>query len=509
MMRRWIPILLLFLLIAPNVHTFGASTFDASIFVASDKRTEIEANMRQARHLMEKGDYVAAKRKLERVLELDKDHAEAKALLSQCEQKIEAQRTAELKELNNAIEAGTEQALRGFIERYPEGFFIEQAENYLQDFHLWDAAHGKGTKDAYLEYLSTSIVQGYKKEAELAIKTIDAEAAWEICKKNMTINKLEEFIEDYSETPFENEAKYELYLIKAENYFDNGPHATALEFYEDANKIHSLTGQYSKHYRELVTEQRYNQIRTSNSVYDLKDFLSRTSMDSPYYNPISNRLAIVLANNLNLFSTEEDFKEALKYAKDETTRVSVKQSIGIIKTRQRDQKSQKRLAERKQKWKVKTTVGWNILDMYLGKGVIELETGLRVKFGKSDQRINFIVGTDIQLFMVSYKEEHYENSYGSSYSYTSTETDFVTKLAVPASVRYNFSKSFYLGIGAILYPNLASELKPCLVIEPQLGFSLAGFMDFGLNLRYMPNEYGLTRKGSAKTIVGWYWAMYF
>ena len=401
-MRRLFPILLLFFLVAPNAHTFGASTFDVSTFVAPDKRTEIEANMRQARHLMEKGDYVVAKRKLERVLELDKDHAEAKALLSQCEQKIEAQRTVELKELNNAIEAGTEQALRGFIERYPEGFFIEQAESYLQDFHLWAAARQMGTKDAYLEYLSTSTVQGYKKEAELAIKTIDAETVWKICKKNITINKLEEFIEDYSETPFENEAKYELYLIKAESYYDNGPHITALKFYEDANKIHSLTGQYSKHYRELVTEQRYNQIRTSNSVYDLKDFLSRTSTDSPYYNPISNRLAIVLANNLPTYSSEEDFKEALKYAQDDVTRKAVKQSIENIKVRQRSQRQQQRQLTRKNRWKGKTSWGWNVFDAYFGKDVFEFESGVRFRIGQGNQRLNFIVGSDIQFFMVSY-----------------------------------------------------------------------------------------------------------
>ena len=279
-MKRTILILLFFLAFVPAVCANGTNEAAATASASPDKRTEIAANMRQARHLMEKGDYVAAKRKLERVLELDKDHAEAKTLLAECKQKIEALKTAELKELNNAVEAGTEQALRGFIERHPKGFFIEQAQNYLQDFHLWDAARQKGTKDAYIEYLLTSTIQGYKNEAELAIKTIDAEAAWEICKQNMTINKLEEFIEDYSETPFENEAKYELDLIKAENYFDNGPHATALMFYEDANKIHSLTGQYSKHYRELVTEQHYNQVKTSSSVYDLVDFLSRTSSDS-------------------------------------------------------------------------------------------------------------------------------------------------------------------------------------------------------------------------------------
>lgn len=501
MMRRLFPILMLFLLVAPNVHTFGTSTFDVSSFVTPDKRTEIAANMRQARHLMEKEDYVAAKRKLERVLELDKDHAEAKALLVECEQKIEAQRRAELEELNNAVEAGTEQALLGFIERHPEGFFIEQAENYLQDFHLWAAARQKGTKDAYLAYLSTSTVQGYKKEAELAIKTIDAETAWEICKRNMTVNKLEEFIEDYSETPFENEAKYELYLMKAEGYYNNGSHDTALKFYEDANKIHSLTGQYSKHYRELVTEQRYNQVKTSSSVYELVDFLSRTSSDSPYYNPISNRLAIVLANNLTINSTEDDFKEALKYAKDATVRASVKQMIDNVKTRQRDQRSQKRRAERKQRWKGKTSWGWSVLNASFGKDVFEFDSGVRFRIGQSDQRFNFIVGSDIQFFIVSYEDEYYS-------SFTLLSTDYVFKLAIPASARLNINRNFYLGLGVVLYPNLATTQLPCIAFEPQIGISgILGNLE--IHLRHMSNPYGISDKGKVGTMIGYQWTIYF
>ena len=506
-MKRTILILFLFLIAAPGSYAIGAKNETKSLYVSPDKRTEIEANLRQARHLMEKKDYVAAKRKLERVLELEKDHAEAKTLLAQCEQMIEGQRMAELEELNNAVESGTEQALRSFIDNYPNGFYIEQAEKYLQDFHLWTAARQIGTKEAYHEYLSSSTVQGYKKEAVLAIKTIDAESAWETCKKNMTLEKLEEFIEEYAGTPFENEAKYELNLVKAERYYESGPHSTALKFYEDANKTHVLSGEYAKHFRELKTEERYEQVKRSSSVFDLIDFLSRTSSDSPYYDPISNRLAIVLANNLTISSTEQDFKEALKYAKDETIRASVKQSIDNVKTKQRDQRSQKRQAERKQKWKGKTSVGWNILDVYFGKDVIELETGLRVRFGQTDQKFNFMVGSDMQFFMITYNEEQYDPYLGYSYSYPTT--DFVTKLAIPVSVRYNLSEFFYLGLGAILYPNMATDLKPCLAIEPQLGFSLVGFMDFGLNLRYIPNEYGLTRKGGVKTMVGWYWAMYF
>lgn len=504
-MKRIILLLILILFVTPVQRVFGVCA-ETSVTSSPDKRTEIAANMRQAKHLMEKGDYVAAKRKLERVLELDKDHLEAKTLLAECERKIEAQKAAELKELTNAVDEGTEQALRSFIERYPEGFYKEQAEKYLQDLPLWAFARHRGTKEAYLDYLSNSIIQGYKNEAEQAIRVIDAEAAWEVCKKNKTIEGLEAYIDEYSNTPFENEAKFELYLIKAEDFYTKGSRDMAMKYYEDAHKIHSLRGDYLMHYRELETEKRYNQLKTSNSVSDMKDFLSRTSTASPYYDPISNRLAIVLANNLTIRSTEQDFKEVLQYAKDESIRASVKQSIDNIKTRQRDQRSQKRRAERKDRWKGKTSWGWNICDLYFGKDVIELETGLRLKFGQSDQTFNFIVGSDIQLFMVSYDEEY--DGYYSGYSYTLPATDFVVKWAIPAGVRLNIGKGYYLGLGMVLYPNIATTKSPCIAVEPQIGIS--GFLgDFAIHLRHMSNPYGISYNGEVSTMIGYQWTLYF
>jgi hypothetical protein len=453
--------------------------------------------MRQARHLMEKGDYVAAKRKLVRVLELDQNHAEAKALLAQCEQKIEAQRTAELEELNNAVEAGTEQALRDFIERYPEGFYIEQAQNYLQDFHLWDTARQKGTKDAYLEYLSTSTIQGYKNEAELAIKTIDAAAAWAICKKNLSINKLEEFIEDYADTPYEKEARYELYLMKAENYYDLGAHSSALKCYEDANKIHSLTGQYSKHYRELQTEARYNEIKWSNRIADLKDFLSRTSTDSPYYDPISNRLALALSDKFTVYSSEADFNEAKKYARDTATKAKVQEAIDNIKVRKRDLRIAERKKARQNKGKGLVSFDLNVLSCYYGNA-FEVETGMRVRLGRADQRLNFLIGTDVQLYM--YTRTDYEYGYGYLYS----GTTFFTKLTIPASVRLNFGKGFsrwYIGLGTVLYPNLASTLRPCFAIEPQFGLS-GNKWSLAVHFRHVTNKYGITESSSIDNMLG-------
>lgn len=129
-----------------------------------------------------------------------------------------------------------------------------------------------------------------------------------------------------------------------------------------------------------------------------------------------------------------------------------------------------------------------------------METGIRVRFGQENQMVAFIVGTDIHYFLYSYL-----------YDSDITLYDTKAKLAIPVSVRLclgNSDTQCYLGLGAILYPNFAMNINPCIAIEPQLGISSYGLMDFGVHLRYMPNEYGLIEKSKIKTMVGWYWALY-
>lgn len=457
------------LLVIFAFHSFATISVAAEVSMSSmvpDKKSEIEAYMRQARHFMEKGDYASAKRKLERVLELDKNHAEAKTLLAECEKKIETQKATELDELNRAVSVGTEQALRSYIDLHPDGFYIEQAENYLQDFNLWMDACQKGTKVAYAEYLAISNLKGYEKEAELAIKTIDAESAWDICKNNITLDGLEKFIKKYAGTPFEKEAKYELYLLKGEEFYHSGSHATALKYYEDANKIHSLTGQYLKHYRDLETEQQFLLIKTSNNVYELKDFLSRTSIDSPYYIPVSNRLALLLAQKLTIYSLEQDFEDARRYAKDAETRSDVEIYIHNVRQKQKERSRASRQMARRKRWEGKVKCGWNICDIYGGNDVLEVETGFRLRIGSNENAVNFMTGFDFQWFIYSVCT--------SSYYYNTYDTYTTSKLAIPASIRLNLGNNdfaTYFGFGTVVWPNIATNQQATVAIEPQIGLS--------------------------------------
>lgn len=469
-----------------------------------DNKTEIEANMRQARHYMEKGDYAKAIEKLNRVLELDSDHAEAKTLLVECRQKVQKQKEAEYAELQKAINKESVQALRDFCERYPRSEYVAQAEKCIQDFELWDEARRLNTKAAYQQYLSASTLQGYKSNAEQAIKAIEADEAWASCRNSKSQTQLENYLNKYPGSKNENEARYELNLVKAEKCYSSGSYNTALGYYNDAANIHSLSGTYLSHYRDAELEVQFEAMKYSNSVSEMRSFLSRVTSSSKYYDPISNRLALTLGSQLSTRSTESDFNTALSYARDKNTRTRVEQYISNVKQRQKEQRRVARRNARRENWKDRFSVGWNIFDCFIGDDVLEMESGLRMRVGKTGDLINFVTGMDLQYFMTSTESYDY-------YGYSISEYNNFMKLGIPATLRVNLggeNSAFYLGLGAYIWPNWGSSHNAAFAIEPQLGL-IGKHFDIGLNLRCPLDRYGVNSMAPVGTMVGYNMVLYF
>ena len=76
-----------------------------------------------------------------------------------------------------------------------------------------------------------------------------------------------------------------------------------------------------------VNQLRRLQIKKSESPEELKAYLASLSKDDSDYPYISNRLATILARNLNASSTESDYEEALSYAWDSDVVKFVKKEI--------------------------------------------------------------------------------------------------------------------------------------------------------------------------------------
>ena len=80
-----------------------------------DRRVEILSNLRQAKYYIEQKDYVSAKSKLDRVLQLDSSNEEDKELLSQCNARIAEAQRAEKNAYDVACRNGSVKALQDFI----------------------------------------------------------------------------------------------------------------------------------------------------------------------------------------------------------------------------------------------------------------------------------------------------------------------------------------------------------------------------------------------------------
>lgn len=521
MLRKIVIFLFLLVLVLSsnwaNCYASGDDKLDL-VEMFPDKNTEIAANMRQARHFMEKGDYVSAKKKLERVLELDGEHAEALRLLEECNEQIKQQVQAERDALNQAIEAGTVQALRDFITQYPKSDFVNQAEDCIVDFELWDDARKNDTKAAYQKYLSASTILGYKDAAEAAILRIEEEEAWSSCHNSNSMPKLESFLEAYPQSRYAKEAEFELDLLYADNYYKQNLRSKALSYYRMAEKIHALTGDHYRQYSELLLEEQYNKLKNSNDVAALQNLLRTLSSNSPYYNPISNRIAIIKAQRLTVSSSENDMNDALGYAMDDSTEASVKQYISEVKKRQRENRRQLKRWKRKAWWEDRATLGWNIvsadvdpefeirLDNASGyPSTCALGTGLRFRFGRYDDIINFTIGMDYQ----NYWGKHVTPT--SYYYYNEEEVEYNTiyrRLAFPVNLKLNMpsersSRAFYFGCTAEFgfdynhvlnyfrqinsFENLLNwPAVSSIAVEPQIGFNHKHF-DWGLYYRYYLN----------------------
>lgn len=490
--------------------------------VSPDKKTEIAANMRQARHFMEKGDYVSAKKKLKRVLELDEGHAEAQRLLEECNGMIEQQREVEREALQDAINAGSVKALQDFIAQYPKSGFVSQAESCIEDFELWDEARKKDTKAAYQHYLSASNRLGYKSDAESAIYRIEAEEAWADCHNSNSMTKLESYLDKYSNSTHAKEAEYELNILKAEKCYNQNSRTLALSYYEKANTYRTLIGSHKKNYDELVLEATYDRLKGSTNLTDLQNFLKRLTLDSPYYNPISNRIAVVKAQRLTISSSDMDMDVALSYAKDNETKTTVKQYISDVKKRQRENRRDMRKWRRKTWWEDRATLGWSIVTADLDPdfrirfdnssgypSTLSLGTGLRLRFGRYNDRVNFTIGVDYQNYWGKYVTT--SNYYG---YYEEEEVRYSTisrRLAFPVNFKVNLPvnkysrRAFYFGCTAEFgfdVNDVANYFKqinqfedflnwqaiPSIAIEPRIGFNHKHF-DWGLYYRYYFDGY--------------------
>lgn len=459
-----------------------------------DKSTMISKKLRSAQESMDKGDYQAAINTLNSLLKLSPNHSKAKEMLDQCKQGIKQQKAREEQAFKDACKSGSIDALNGFISRYPNSEYVKSAKQRLDDYSIWEIAKKRNTIDSYNLYLQKSSVLAYKEDAQAAIKKIKVDQAWEACINTNNESLLNDFINNYPESPNIGEARYKLNLLKGERMYGDGFFDVAYSYLNEANSFRTLTGVTASHYKELMDKKTFNEMLASSDIDKVRKYLNTLSFNSPFYNDTSNHLALLLGKRISAWSSDYSMDEALAFAKDESTRATVKNYINQSKEIRRKYERERKAMARKMWWRGRVSFGWNIANIGVNIGdddpsLVHAGSGLRLRFGRYDDFLNIIIGADYQYYYLEYKRhitEHYGIHQGMGI----------------ANIRFNVCKAFtysslYLGCaGDFTFFTSSDDVsdnalnKNPIAIEPQIGIQGEKW-DFGFYYRTFTDENGL------------------
>lgn len=432
----------------PSIISVSASTLAMQQF---DKSTMIKKKISDAQKYISNEDYLAAQSTLNSLLKLDPNNSKAKELLEECELGIKKQKQKIYQAYQDACKEGSVSALQNFISKYPNSEYVSNAKNRIEDYNLWQKAKEQNTITAYNSYLSQSSILAYKHDAKDAITTIKSEIEWNNCKASNDEEKLNSFIQTYSSSKYVSQAKYRLNILKGERYYASNNYTLSYTYLNEANSYQTLTGTPAAHLKAINDYRLYESVISSSDVSKIRNYLNSLSSSSPYYDPTSNRLAILLGSALSTYSSDYSMDEALAYAKDDDTKATVKRYISKVKTDKAYYEHQRKKAARKRWWGKNFKVG---IDADFGTNIngesgadMFFSAGLLFRFGNVDNVFSLVTGLKYRWFRVMPEYDGYYDNGKIEWQH------FGGGLNVPLSFRFNLGKiannsSFYLGAGA-------------------------------------------------------------
>ena len=225
----------------------------------------------------------------------------------------------------------------------------------------------------------------------------------------------------------------------------------AYTYLNDANSFQTLTGAPAAHLKAINDYRLYESVISSSDVSKVRNYLNSLSSSSPYYDPTSNRLAILLGSALSTYSSDYSMDEALAYAKDDDTKATVKRYINKVKTDKAYYEHQRKKAARKRWWGKNFKVG---IDADFGTNIngesgadMFFSAGLLFRFGNVDNVFSLVTGLKYRWFRVMPEYDGYYDNGKIEWQH------FGGGLNVPLSFRFNLGKiannsSIYLGAGA-------------------------------------------------------------
>lgn len=445
-MKRLLSVFLLVACMLSGMSIVSAAPVSESSLLALMQ--DVKSAIRQAQARYNSGNVTGAADLARKILVKYPDNVDAKAILEQCI-------ATEREEYEKAVGSMSVTELTNFQKKYPNSEYGIDVSKRIADLPFWLDAKEKNTLDSYRQYLTESIHQIYKRDADEAIYELTIKQAYDAAVAENTIKAFEQFRRKYPYSAYDKQASNKIARLMADKFNANSS-------YTDKNNAlayakNEMTRDYVNNKYNKATEKKYSSSSSSTTS-------SFTSSNNTNTNNSYNYNSTITSESIVNFGIQAFFE------------------LG------------------------------NILSPSYSGGL-----GVEMRVGTISKPLNFLIGAKVGG--ASYRYSYYDKQYygDKSWEYSSNYinvSEKITNVFIPAILNWNFLNSdwacWYLGVGYQLgipidVNNNNGQLSHAFLLQNGLGFR-----HFDIRMYYINYFKSLFRDPEAKKpVFGFSMTYYF
>ncbi|MDU1890272.1 MAG: hypothetical protein E6767_06240 [Dysgonomonas sp.] len=285
--------------------------------------------------------YRNAKSTWQQLLQINKTDAVAQRRIRDCDARLASISEGKVDKAlwDSVYMARNKTAFEYYLAQYPNGVYEKEAKkeiDLINEDILWEEIKAEDTLDKYLDYLSSSKYLKYKGEADVAICRKNDDLYWKNLSQSGKMDEIREYATKFSDggcKQYVNEAllilkqeQYKRYYDLSESHYKNKLYRKAIAQYDEIKRHVPLLESAQIIYDDCKAEATYESIKKSKHVGDWVNFVEQYPT-SRHYPEIANKLALKYAEQLNAYSTDDDYNKILSLASDSKTIKTVKEKI--------------------------------------------------------------------------------------------------------------------------------------------------------------------------------------
>lgn len=264
---------------------------------------DVKSAVRQAQARYDSGNVSGAADLARKILAKYPDNPDAKAILEQCI-------ATEREEYEKAVDNMSVAELTNFQKKYPNSEYGIDVSKRIADLPLWLNAKGKNTLDSYRQYLTESIHQMYKRDADEAINELTIKESFDAAVAANTIKAFEQFRSKYPDSVYDKQASNKIARLMADKFNSRSTYtdkSNALAFAQNEMTRDYVNNKFNKATQKSNTTS-YNSSsstssqRTTGSTYSYGTSSSTYSRPTVVKEPSSIRFGIKFYADLGFYS---------------------------------------------------------------------------------------------------------------------------------------------------------------------------------------------------------------